>query len=61
MQFKKGYEEDSFLKMLNLPAREMEFMAENCTKVYKNYYIFLHLKHEVFYVYTWVLKLLLFQ
>lgn len=36
MQFKKGYEEDSFLKMLNLPAREMEFMAENCSKVYKN-------------------------
>ena len=37
MQYKKGYEEDSFLKMLNLPAREMEFMAGNCTKVSNNY------------------------
>ena len=37
MEYKKGYEEDSFLKMLNLPAREMEFMAGNCTKVSNNY------------------------
>ena len=36
MEFRKGYEEESFLKILNVPPQEIEFMAKNCTKVNNN-------------------------
>ena len=36
MEFRKGYEEESLLKILNVPPQEIEFMSKNCTKVNRN-------------------------
>jgi hypothetical protein len=33
MGYRAGYEEDSFLRELNVKPEEFEFLAENCTKV----------------------------
>ena len=33
MDFKRGYEEESFLKQLEVEPKDVEFLAENCTKV----------------------------
>ena len=33
MDFKRGYEEESFLKRLEVEPKDVEFLAENCTKV----------------------------
>ena len=35
MKFKRGYEEDSFLKNMNVPPEKLEFLCENCSKVKK--------------------------
>lgn len=34
MPFKAGYEEDSFLKSINLKIDQIEPLAKNCTEVY---------------------------
>ena len=34
MAFKKGYEEETFLQKMNVPMEKIEFLAENCTKIY---------------------------
>ncbi len=34
MDYKKGYEEDSFLLRLEVEPADLEFLAENCTKVF---------------------------
>lgn len=34
MEYKKGYEEESFLDGIGVPPKEMEFLADNCTKIY---------------------------
>ena len=34
MAFKKGYEEETFLQVMNVPPKEVEFLAENCSKIY---------------------------
>jgi len=33
MAYKKGYEEDSFLKELEVLPKDVEFLASNCSKV----------------------------
>jgi hypothetical protein len=33
MDFRRGYEEESFLKQLEVAPKDVEFLAENCTKV----------------------------
>jgi hypothetical protein len=33
MGYQRGYEEESFLKQLQVPPEEVEFLADNCTKV----------------------------
>ena len=35
MKFKRGYEEDSFLKNMNIPPEKLEFLCENCSKVFR--------------------------
>ena len=35
MKFQRGYEEDSFLKNMNVPPEKLEFLCENCSKVKK--------------------------
>ncbi len=34
MAFKVGYEEETFLQAMNVPPSQVEFLAENCTKIY---------------------------
>ena len=34
MAFKKGYEEETFLQVMNVQPKEVEFLAENCSKIY---------------------------
>ena len=33
MKFNRGFEEDSFLKNMNVPPEKLEFLCENCSKV----------------------------
>ena len=33
MDYKRGYEEESFLKLLEVEPADVEFLADNCTKV----------------------------
>jgi hypothetical protein len=33
MEYYHGYEEDSFLKSLRVEPKDVEFLADNCTKV----------------------------
>lgn len=34
MPFKKGFEEEGFLKIMQVPPNRVQFLASNCTKVY---------------------------
>ena len=34
MAFKKGYEEEAYLKNMETKIEEVEFMAQNCTEIY---------------------------
>jgi hypothetical protein len=38
MGYRAGYEEDSFLRELNVKPEEFEFLAENCTKVFFSHF-----------------------
>jgi len=33
MDFKQGYEEETFLNRLQVAPKDVEFLADNCTKV----------------------------
>ena len=39
MAFKRGYEEETFLKKLEVEPKDLEFLADNCTKVRSFYYL----------------------
>ncbi len=34
MDFKQGYEEETFLNRLQVAPQDVEFLADNCTKVF---------------------------
>ena len=48
MKFKRGYEEDSFLKNMNIPPEKLEFLCENCSKVFRIKLYKIYLKIIVF-------------
>ena len=33
MRFKRGYEENSFLRNMHVPPKQLEFLCDNCQKV----------------------------
>ena len=36
MQFKRGYQEETFLKNMNILPKDIEFLCDNCSKVCNN-------------------------
>ena len=62
MQFKRGYQEETFLKNMNVLPKDIEFLCDNCSKVCNsnqnnNYKVNLVITYLIFFqIYVWHTK-----